>query len=230
MQSTRTKPVSAESAGMTLQGLQDCLRRLQDVPDKVRKRILRKAIEAGGAPLVREARKNAPADAGNLKRSMDKKVISYAGGKVVVELIGQRKHYRAARVIRKGRGGISRTGAAVPIHLVELPTRPHRIPKEFRKVQVKTSKEYRDAQRRLGLWSGKQYQLERRKPLVLRVPSGRQVIVDSIDHPGTKGTGFLKRAYESTSSLMADAFAAKMAVELDKEILALQVLGWEQGH
>jgi hypothetical protein len=214
---------------MTIAGLQTCMARLKDLPEKVRKRILRKAIEAGGAPLVREARKLAPKDSGLLGKSMDKKTISYAGGKVVVSIIGQRKHYSVSSLRRRGRGGLSRQGVVVPIHLVSEPTRPHRIPKTYRKVRVKTTKEYRDAQRRLGLWKGGEYRLEQNKPLVIRLPSGRQVIVEAINHPGTKGKGFLKAAYESQQSLIAERFAAKMAVELDKEILALQVLGWKEG-
>jgi hypothetical protein len=209
-------------SGITIEGLQACMARLQELPEKVRKRILRKSIEAGGAPLVREARKLAPKDSGLLGKSLDKKTIVYAGGKVVVSIIGQRKRFSVSSLRRRGRGGISRTGQVVPIHLVTEPTRPHRIPKLYRAVRVKTSKEYRDAQRRLGLRSGGQRRLEKSPPLVMRLPSGKQVIVESIDHPGTKGDNFLKAAYETHQSLIGERFAAKMSAELDKEILALR--------
>lgn len=226
--SSRTAPVSFESQGMTLQGLADCTRRLMDVPEKIRKRILRKAIEAGGNPLVREARKAAPKDAGNLRRSLDKKVLVYSGGTVAIAIVGQRKHYNSVRR-KRGHGGISRTGAAVPIHLVELPTRPHRIPKVYKKIQVKTTKEYRDAQRRLGM-NFRQYRIEASKPLVMRLPGGRQVIVEAINHPGTKGKFVIERTAAAASAAAADRFAAKMAVEMDREILALKVLGWTEGY
>lgn len=221
-----TKPVSNDLQRMTLQGLAECTKRLQDVPVKIRKRILRKAMVAGGNPLVREARRAVLKDSGNLRKSLDKKIVSYDGGRVVVGIIGQQKRFRNAGVRRKGHGGISRTGAVVPIHLVENPTRPHRIPKEFRATRVKTTKEYRDAQRAAGTWTGGVWKRERRAPLVIQLPSGGQVIVTNINHPGTRGKPFMEMA-ASQSSVAADWFAAKMAIELDTEILALKALGWE---
>lgn len=173
---------------MRVEGLREAVEQLRGIPDKVRKRVLQKAIRAGGSVLVREAKKTVPTDAGNLKRSLDQKVKSYQSGKIAVSIIGQRKGQRASAKVRHGRGGLSRKGYAVPIHLVENPTKPHRIPKE-----------------------GK-------GPLVMRLPSGRQVIVESIQHPGTAGHAFLRAAAERAQELTASTVAAKMQTEIDREV------------
>ena len=181
---------------------------------------------AGGNPLVREARRAAPRNSGIFKRSLEKKVVLYAGGSVVVGIVGQQKRAFTKSIKRKGHGGISGRGAVVPIHLVEEPTRPHRIPKEFRATRVKTTKEYRDAQRAAGTWTGGVWRREKRSPMAIRLPGGGMVMVESINHPGTRGKAFMKQA-ASQAPVAADWFSAKMAVELDKELLALTVLGWE---
>lgn len=212
-----------------MQGLAECVRRLEDLPHKIQKRVMRKAIRAGGYPLVRAARKAAPRGAGILAKSLEQKIVSYQGGRVVVTIVGQRKSYRT-EIRRRGHGGLSRKGYAVPIHLVELSTRPHRIPKsDFRAVQLKTTKAYRDRMRALGR-EFRVYAMQRRKPLVLRLPSGQQVLVTSIEHPGTRGSNFMRTAAQQAADAAADAFAAKMAVETDREILALKVLGWKEGY
>jgi hypothetical protein len=205
---------------MTLVGLPETVKRLQALPDKIQKRAMSKAIRAGGNVFVKAAKRNAPRATGLFKRSLDQKVKSYRGGAVTISIVGQKSEVKSRRKLRKGRGGISGRGQLVPIHFIEEDTRPHRIPKEFRKTQIKTTKEHRDRMRALGL-EFRKWKVERRGPLVLRLPSGQQVIVDSIEHPGTRGTHPIRRAAESSYAAAGEAFAAKLRIETDAEVAKL---------
>lgn len=210
----------AKEFTVTLSGLPETTRRLKDLPTKIQLRAMRKAANAGSQPLLRAARSNAPRATGRFAKTLAVKIKQYRGGSVVVAVIGQEQKNKSLKKLRKGRGGISGRGGLVPIHFVEEDTRPHRIPKEFKKTQLKTTKEYRDRMRALGK-EFRVYNVERRAPLMLRLPSGQRVFVEAIHHPGTKGQHPIRRAADSAGPTAVDAFAQKLAQEVDREVINL---------
>lgn len=210
----------AGAISITLQGEAQTVRVLESLPVKIQERCLGKAVNAGAGPYLRAARANAPRQSGLFVRTLALKVKSYARSGAVVALIGQEKTRNfkglAAKVrarIKAGSvraGGISRRGDAVPIHLVESPTKPHRIPLEFRKVRLRITT---PAGKRRSVYAG----VERSAPLRLRLPSGQTVYVDQVQHPGTRGSRFLGRAYEASTPEASARFESKLAEEVDRE-------------
>lgn len=182
-------------AAMKLEGLPETRRRLIQLPDRIQKRCMSKAVRAGGALFVKAVKRNAPRLTGLLKRSLAQRVKSYQAGKVVVSITGQQNMVRNRRKLRRGRGGISGRGDLVPIHFVEENTTPHRIPKEGR------------------------------GPLVLRSRSGASVIVGSVWHPGTRGQHPIRRAADSQAGAAAQELPKKLAIEVDTEVAKLAVGG-----
>ena len=113
---------------MRLDGLSSALAKLESLDRRIRSRAVRKAVRAGGAPIVKSARQQAPVGNGTLKRSITQKIKQYGGSGVVLSVIGQRVDNRGKGVGSTGKkGGISGRGDLVPVHLVESRTKPHAI-------------------------------------------------------------------------------------------------------
>lgn len=188
--------MAGPAATIELEGLAETRQRLLQLPDRIQKRCMSKAVRAGGALFVKAAKRNAPRLTGLFKRSLAQRVKSYQAGKVVVSITGQQNTVKNRRKLRRGRGGISGRGDLVPIHFVEENTKPHRIPKEGR-----------------GM-------------LILRNRSGGRVLVYSVvHHPGTRGQHPIRRAADSQAGAAAQEFAKKLAIEVDAEVAKLAVGG-----
>jgi len=112
----------------TITGVQQTQRALNSLETRVRKKVLRKSVRAGGGVILKGERKHAPRSTGLFKRSLAQKVKSYKSGNVV-SIVGQKKGAKitSRKKLRKGSGGISGRGQVVPIHLVDQPTRHHII-------------------------------------------------------------------------------------------------------
>jgi HK97 gp10 family phage protein len=79
----------ANKADIKLIGEKELKKYLDELPDKIKKRALRKAVTAGATPIVKAAKRNAPKESGLLKKSMTKKIKTYKGtGGAVVAVIG----------------------------------------------------------------------------------------------------------------------------------------------
>ncbi len=83
----------------------------------IARRVLRKAVRAGAAPQVKEAKRNAPRRTGLLKRAITNKVKQYRRGAYVLAVIGVNRRRKDAQ----GRD-------AWYSHLLEGGARPHAIP------------------------------------------------------------------------------------------------------
>ena len=194
--------MAGEIVNVTLQGLPQTIATLNTFPKKIQKRALVKAVRAGVRPLLVASRRNAPRLTGIFRASLDTKIKSYRDGVVQVGIVGQKKDRRAERStnreiragraltgrLGRGRGGISGRGDLVPVHFVENPTKPHQIPKDGRK----------------GM-------------LLLRLPSGHRMLVDSVSHPGTKGSRPIARAAEAATGEANARFAEKLTIEVEAE-------------
>jgi hypothetical protein len=117
-------------ATIKLEGVAETVKRLEALPRRARKSIVRKAVRAGGAPFVKAVKANVPRRTGILKRSITQKVVTYQQGVVTLSIIGQQKGKSRLQTkkAKKGRGGISGRGDVVPIHFIEEDIKPHVIP------------------------------------------------------------------------------------------------------
>ncbi len=116
------------TATISITGDKQTIRRLGELDKRTRKRVVPKAVRAGGAVILKAARNAAPAKNRRLKRTMiqvlRRKEFEVAG------FIGQDRS-KARKAVGKGKrviaGGISGAGNAVPIHLVDQKVKPHDI-------------------------------------------------------------------------------------------------------
>jgi len=177
-----------------IEGVEDCVRALQTLPRNIQRRAVGKAVRAGGAPFTKAAKRNAPKRSGIFKRSLTSKQKSYKGGAHIVAIIGQQKGSRLqTKKAKRTRGGISGRGDVVPIHLVEMPTKPHAI-------QAKTVMMFESADVDYGV---------------------DQVFVKRVQHPGTRGQQPMRKAAQEAERPGLAAFEAKLTAEVDKEAASL---------
>lgn len=164
-------------------------RKLEGFSNRVRKKTLRTAAREGSREFRDQARRLAPRQNGYLKRSLTNKIKTYPTA--VVGMVGQdiRKLKKGATKARKRAklGGISGRGETVPSHLVERPTKPHRIAGPL-------------------VWTNR----GRRK-------AGRQVqFAAVVRHPGTRGNPFLSRAEFRGRRKAQARFRARLVAEVGK--------------
>jgi hypothetical protein len=203
---------------LKIDGMPATVRALEELPRNIQKLAIGKALRAGTAPTIKAARRLAPRATGLLKRSIVAKFKSYRGGAVQIEIIGQGSEVKNRKKLKAGRGGISGRGDIVPVHLVEEDTKPHGIPKTVRLKQIKTSKEWRDAQRAQGLAPRKYAQIRRLyKPLAIQAGGG-VIYRGSARHPGTQGSHFLREASESTMGQTTQRFSEKLKTEVEAAV------------
>jgi HK97 gp10 family phage protein len=81
-----------------LLGYRETLAALANVDKKVRRKLLRKWVNAGSSKVLKAAKKLAPVGAGSLaglyRKSLGRKVKTYQSGAVAVALIGARSGFR----------------------------------------------------------------------------------------------------------------------------------------
>lgn len=91
-----------------------------NLPDKVQRRVIRKAVNAAATPVVKQLRRNLPKDTGALKRAVSKKVITTKDKTLITGLVGwdRKKEYAGKKGSRYAHlvenGYISRDGKFVP--------------------------------------------------------------------------------------------------------------------
>lgn len=193
-----------------IEGVEAAVKKLERFTGSVQRKVVRKGVNAGGAIQLKRARALAPkGKTGFFRRSLTKVTRSYAKRGVFVSLVGQQKKKTfsdkaiATANKRKGGsgGGISGQGKVVPIHLIENPTKPH--------VQRQSAAMRRRGRRRAA-----------RKVMVFR-SGGGTIFASKINHPGTKGAGFLKQAESSSRAAVSAAMASKISAEADAEAAKL---------
>lgn len=174
------------SAGIKITGVDATMKKLDRFSGSVRRKIIRKAVRVGGKVHLDTAKQMAPrGTTGLFRRSMRQVVRSYAKKGVFISIVGQQKdkHFSdkakavAARKTGGLSGGISGTGRVVPIHLVDQPTKPHRI------LSNSASE----------------------KPMAF-LAGGSVRFARTVDHPGTAGHRFMERAESSSRQRARAAF------------------------
>lgn len=118
-----------------LEGAGPVLKRLEVLPEKVRKKVLRQAVAGAARTVAKTAKANVKAvkETGLLGRSIGSKVKAYAkGSKSTVGVVGPRKGFREAVIRKRGKwkpAAPKPSGYADPTkyaHLVERGTRRSR--------------------------------------------------------------------------------------------------------
>lgn len=130
-------------ASVKVTGLQDAFDQLHTLVAKVQKAILRKAMNKAGSIVLKEMKKHAPVEVGRdelsraraktLKKSLGKKVKSYAKKGVVIVVVGPRRGFRKQVGVRKRGNNVGQPVYYDPSktsHLVEKGT-SHAAAKPF---------------------------------------------------------------------------------------------------
>ena len=74
----------------TVKGDRELKRNLKRLADKVQKKLLRQAVQAGSKPVVKAARNAAPVESGTLKKSIGVRMKVYKRQATVVAIVGPR--------------------------------------------------------------------------------------------------------------------------------------------
>ena len=80
--------------GMVLTGDKKLSRKLERLPNRIMRKVVRQAVSAGLTPLNKEAKRQAPKDSGTLKKSIGKKIKTYKNDGVVWGGVGARSGFR----------------------------------------------------------------------------------------------------------------------------------------
>lgn len=107
------------ASSLAVEGGKTVQRLLDELPRRVVKKGLRRAMTAAAAPMVKSAKRWAATESKTLKKSITRKIKTYSNGNVIA-VIGARKD---AEGTYRGR----RRVPANYIHLVEKGTRTHRV-------------------------------------------------------------------------------------------------------
>jgi hypothetical protein len=82
----------------TVEGLAPLLDRLKNVEKKLKTKILKDGVGAGGKVVLTGAKSRVRVDTNLLKKSLARKVKSYKGGAVTVAVVGPRSSFKMKKV------------------------------------------------------------------------------------------------------------------------------------
>jgi hypothetical protein len=213
----------AAEAAVQIEGMRETLAVLEELPRRIQRRAITKAVRAGGNPLLKAARRNAPRKTGIFRRSLTSVIRTYPRTGSVVMIVGQSGASKTNRLREKIRargshtGGISGRGDVVPSHFLEGDTRAHVITGARQKVRMVTTTA--GGRRRARSVAVGEIQG------MLSWTQGGQIFARQVRHPGTRGTRFLARSAAETQSEAREAFAAKLRIEVDAEAAAIAKAG-----
>lgn len=110
-------------ARANLSGMRPLLDRLAAFGEKVRKKVTRAMVAAGGRAVAKQAKRRAAKETGLLRRSIGSKVKTYGSG-VVVAVVGPRLGFRkqVTRPRNRPHAGAQIADPVKYAHLVELGT------------------------------------------------------------------------------------------------------------
>jgi HK97 gp10 family phage protein len=118
------------STGLQIRGLQQLKARLQGIDKKLRRKVLRAALQAGNAILLAEIKANMPGKSatgsGTLRASLGRKVKLFNSGANGVGIVGARTKF--IRVVMRGKRAVTAWAGKYAM-LYELGTKPHAVGK-----------------------------------------------------------------------------------------------------
>lgn len=83
------------SASFQIDGLKELQRKLATLPERVQRKVMRPAVNAGATPVLKAARQKAKKRTGLLKKSLGKKVVTNKKRQTVSAIVGPRKGVQA---------------------------------------------------------------------------------------------------------------------------------------
>ena len=92
-------PSARIAIGVDLTGDKELMRKLDKLSAKIGRRVLRKAVRAGGAPIVKAAKSRVPKDTGNLKKSIGQRFKWYNMSQTMVTVVGPRIRYKKEKTL-----------------------------------------------------------------------------------------------------------------------------------
>lgn len=170
-----------------VEGMATVLGQLRALDRKVKRKIMRKATNAGAKELHKEARRLAPRTNGFLRMSL--KVVIKAGKNAVFAKIGQEKNKQFNRKRFKG-SGLNKRGYAAPIWWIERGTKRHAI---------------LASKRALAWTAGKR-----------KGSKGKPIFAKSIKHPGSRAQRLLERAGRMGGPAAARIWMSTVSAEMAK--------------
>lgn len=110
-----------------MDGEKQLRRALQALPEKLQRKVARKALSKGGRLIAKEARKLVRPVSRTIAKSIAVKTKVYASG-TGLAIVGPREMTGAARALRVAEVGDRFHNPSKTAHLVEGGTKPHLIP------------------------------------------------------------------------------------------------------
>lgn len=86
-------PKIDSAGGINLRGNKAVERALKALPEKIQKKVLRKAMSKATTTVSREMRAKAPVKSGALRRSIGKRTKSYQRGQTIYGVVGPRSSF-----------------------------------------------------------------------------------------------------------------------------------------
>lgn len=210
-------------------GVADVMRRLRALPDKLQRKVKRKALEKATKPTLLAARRLAPKESGLLKKSVARKTATYKASGTIVAMIGPRRGMKRM-VTREGRRWPRYADPVHYAHLAEYGTRPHALGKGSRLARVGPGAAKAAAARakRLARWQAelrkatnpaRHYQLQQRIAKQQAAEAARREAKQAGRlHPGTRARPFLRPAFDATKEQVRSIFVAEVLKGLEAEM------------
>jgi HK97 gp10 family phage protein len=133
-----------------LDGFDQLQRKLDQLPDKLLKKVVRPAVTKSGRIVRKQMKANAPKEFGVLQKAFASKVKTYKAGNVVA-IIGPKKNI--VGTITHPSGRIEKRVPANYAHLVELGT-THSAPNPFMRRAYEQTKGQVDSKLQGEIWDG----------------------------------------------------------------------------
>lgn len=172
----------------TLIGDKELKRKLDTLPDKVYKRVVRVASRKSMQPVAKAMKAKAPRETGLLKKSIGLKVKGYKRAGIVVTLVGPRTGFKTEVIVDTPNGPRKEFRDPTKYaHLVEFGTAPHDVGKDRERYQYN-----------YALEKGKQKRKVKTK-------------VKPYKHPGTAAQPFARPAFDENKGKIISVFRSEMA-------------------
>ena len=178
-------------------GLQEIAKKLDELPAKLHRKVMRRALSRATQPTLMGAKRNARQmqDTGALAKSIIRKVVTYVSAGIMVVIIGPRTG-NTQMLVRRGHNKPMRVNAAYYAHLVEFGTRPHSTAGGARNAKA--------VMNALGIVS-EEGSIRRRRKIVT---AGLKM------NPGARARPFLRPAFDATKAQIIEIFAREVEAGL----------------
>lgn len=169
-------------------------RKLDELPDRVFRKVIKKASNRAMSPVLKTAKARAPKETGLLRKSLGKKSKVYKRAGVQVTLVGPRTGFREEVMVEGPDGLMKDTRDPVKYaHLVEFGTAPHEI----------------GAERQRYVYDYSKPKGSRKKKVDTKV--------NQYTHPGSPPHPFMRPAFDENKAAIESIFRQETAAGVIEE-------------